>query len=62
MKDKKESGQFMFGKSSFLPQEETLEVGKKHKKLVIGIPKETQKDENRVALTPEAVGLLAGVL
>jgi len=58
MEDQKGSGQFAFDKSSFLPQEEMLEVGKKHKKLIIGIPKESQKDENRVALTPEAVGLL----
>lgn len=58
MEDQKGSGQFTFGKSSFLPQEEMLEVSMKHKKLIIGIPKESQKDENRVALTPEAVGLL----
>jgi alanine dehydrogenase len=58
MKDQKGSGQYIFGKSSFLPQEEMLEVAKKQKKLIIGIPRESQKDENRVALTPEAVGLL----
>ncbi|UCG28690.1 MAG: alanine dehydrogenase [Bacteroidales bacterium] len=58
MDDKKGSGQFGFGKGNLLPQEEMLEVGKRQKKLIIGIPKESQKDENRVALTPEAVGLL----
>ncbi len=44
-----------FGKASLLPQEEMLEVGKKRKQLTIGIPKEVQKYESRVALTPEAV-------
>jgi len=40
------------------PQEEMLEVAKKRKKLVIGIPREDQKYENRVPLTPEAVEIL----
>ncbi|MFC2086604.1 alanine dehydrogenase [Bacteroidota bacterium] len=42
-----------------LPQEEMLEIGKTKKKLFIGIPKENHKIENRVALTPEAVEVLA---
>ena len=41
------------------PQEEMLEVGRKGKKLYIGIPKENSFQENRVALVPEAVNLLA---
>ena len=49
---------FTFGKASLLPQEEMLEVGKKKKQLTIGIPKESQKFESRVALTPEAVDQL----
>ncbi len=44
--------------AALMPQEEMLEVGKKNKKLYIGIPKETSFMENRVALAPEAVGLL----
>ena len=44
--------------SSFMPQEEMLEIGKKQKKLLIGIPKENQKIEKRVGLTPEAVEIL----
>lgn len=44
--------------AALMPQEEMLEVGKKNKKLFIGIPKETSFMENRVALAPEAVGLL----
>ncbi len=49
---------FTFGKASLMPQEEMLEVGKSKQKLTIGIPKESQKLESRVALTPEAVDQL----
>lgn len=41
-----------------MPQEEKLEVQKKHHQLVIGIPKENDKYESRIPLTPEAVELL----
>ncbi len=50
--------QFTFGRASLMPQEEMLEVGKSKKQLTIGIPKEIQKFESRVALTPEAVDQL----
>jgi alanine dehydrogenase len=40
------------------PQEEMLEIGKKRKKIVLGIPKENHQFEKRVALTPEAVEVL----
>lgn len=43
---------------SLLPQEEMLAIGRKKGKLVIGIPRETTYQENRVALTPEAVQFL----
>ncbi len=43
---------------SYVPLEETLEILPKKKKLFIGIPKETSFQENRVALTPEAVSVL----
>jgi len=43
---------------SLLPQEEMLAISKKKGKLVIGIPKETSYQENRVALIPETVQLL----
>ncbi|MCC6186172.1 MAG: alanine dehydrogenase [Chitinophagaceae bacterium] len=43
---------------SYVPLEETLEILPKKKKLFIGIPKESSFDENRVALTPQAVALL----
>lgn len=43
---------------SYIPLEETLEILPKKKKLFIGIPKESSFDENRVALTPEAVAVI----
>ncbi|MBW6497745.1 MAG: alanine dehydrogenase [Bacteroidales bacterium] len=42
----------------FLPQEEMLEVKKRKNNLVLGVPRETAFQENRVALAPEAVSLL----
>lgn len=45
--------------TSLLPQEEMLEVKHTQKKLTIGIPKELSKFENRLALTPQGVELLA---
>lgn len=38
-----------------MPQEEKLETGKKHQKLIIGIPKEEDENESRISLTPFAV-------
>jgi alanine dehydrogenase len=43
---------------SYVPLEETLEILPKRKQLFIGIPKETAFQENRIALTPEAVSVL----
>ena len=43
---------------TLLPQEEKLEVGRRKKRLEIGIPKETSFQEHRVALSPDAVSLL----
>ncbi len=43
---------------SYVPLEETLEIVPKRKQLFIGIPKETDFVDNRVALTPEAVSVL----
>ncbi len=49
----------MFSKSwQFSTQEEMLEVRKRRHNFTIGIPMETAYDENRVALAPEAAGLL----
>jgi alanine dehydrogenase len=44
--------------TGLMPQEEMLEIGKKQKKLVIGIPKEDHLNEKRISLTPEAVEVL----
>lgn len=44
--------------TGFMPQEEMLEIGKKQKKLTIGIPKEDHEFEKRIPLTPEAVEVL----
>lgn len=44
--------------AALMPQEEMLEVGKKKKRLYIGIPRETSFQENRVALVPDSVALL----
>ncbi len=49
----------LFGSSGqFLPQEEMLEVKKRKNHLVVGIPRETAFQENRIALAPEAVAVL----
>jgi len=52
------SNPLMYG--GILPQEEMLAIGKRHKKLTIGIPREKQQVEQRVSLTPEAVEVLVG--
>lgn len=44
--------------ASLSPKEEMLETMNRHKKLYIGIPKETELLEQRVALVPESVGFL----
>jgi alanine dehydrogenase len=44
--------------TGLMPQEEMLEIGKKQKKLTIGIPKEDHDLERRISLTPEAVEVL----
>ena len=55
---KEKASQSAFSKGELLPQEEMLEISKKGKKLIIGIPKEVSPNENRVALAPHAVELL----
>ena len=49
---------FNFQQQGLMPQEEMLEVAKRQHQLVIGIPKESEKYENRIPLTPEAVVVL----
>ena len=43
---------------SYETLEETLDVKSKGAELFIGIPKEHSFSENRIALTPEAVGVM----
>lgn len=45
---------------AMLPQEQTLEVGRNKKRLLIGIPKEVTPQEHRVPLTPASVSVLTG--
>lgn len=51
------SKEFSFARG-LMPQEEMLEVSRQSKKLVIGIPKDTDETESRIPLTPEAVELI----
>ncbi|WP_124980412.1 alanine dehydrogenase [Nonlabens xiamenensis] len=44
-----------FTKDQLIPQEERLEILRTKKELFIGIPKETQHQEKRICLTPDAV-------
>jgi alanine dehydrogenase len=43
---------------SYETLEETLDIPPKAERMVIGIPRETAFQENRIALTPDAVGVL----
>lgn len=47
-----------FSKQQLLPQEEKLEVLKQKGELFIGIPKESQYQERRICLTPDAVNAI----
>lgn len=49
------------GKEWLLCQEKELFGDKFRKKLILGIPNETEKGENRVCLTPEAVQILVSM-
>ncbi len=52
--------QFPFSKG-LMPQEEMLEVGKQNKRIVIGIPRESDTAESRIPLTPEGVEILVNL-
>lgn len=45
---------------ALLPQEQTLETGRRRKNLFIGIPKEITAQEHRVPLNPASVAVLVG--
>ncbi len=44
--------------TALLPQEEHLETGRRKKRISIGIPKDSELTEKRIAFTPEAVNIL----
>lgn len=54
----KEALKALAREASLQPQEQLLEVSKHSQRLQIGIPRETSYQENRVALTPDAVAVL----
>ncbi len=58
MTEKKKTGFEALAKASLHPQEQLLEVRKRRHAFFIGLPKEISLQENRVSLTPDAVGLL----
>jgi alanine dehydrogenase len=58
MDGKKEAIKALAREAALMPQEEMVEVSKKQQSLTIGIPRETSFQEKRVALIPDAVGLL----
>lgn len=47
-----------FTKAQLLPQEEKLEITQEKSDLIIGIPKETHFQEQRICLTPDAIAAL----
>ncbi len=49
---------FPIGHHGMFPREEMLEIGKHKKQLIIGIPKETNRFENRIPLSPQGVEML----
>jgi alanine dehydrogenase len=53
-----ETGSFPIGKEYHFPKEEMLELERRRKSLLIGIPREDHKAENRVCLTPQSVEIL----
>ncbi len=49
---------FSFGRGALLPQAEMLAVESRKKNFIIGIPKEIDDNESRIALTPQATEIL----
>lgn len=58
MDSKKEAIRALAREAALMPQEELVAVANKNQSLTIGIPRETSFQETRVALVPDAVGLL----
>lgn len=49
---------FPMGHHGLFPREEMLEISKRKKQLIVGIPKEVNRFENRIPLSPQGVELL----
>jgi len=49
---------YAMNQTGLMPREELMEVGRKQKSMSFGIPREKEKGENRVPLTPQGVELL----
>lgn len=58
VKKKNYSSYEKLGREAFLPQEDILAIDQNRKQITIGIPKETNEFENRIALVPQSVELL----
>jgi len=58
MEEQGNKNQGTVGSAAFMPREEQLEISQRRKSISIGIPCDKGDDEKRIALTPEAVGLL----
>jgi alanine dehydrogenase len=58
MADKPNSGMFHFDEQQLMPAEEKLEVIKKEQRVIIGIPANTNEDEQCLPFTPQAVEML----
>ncbi len=58
MTDQAQHGMYHFDDQQLLPAEEKLEVRKKLPRITIGIPANTNKDENCLPFTPQAVEML----
>lgn len=58
MEEQGNKNQGTIGSAAFMPREEQLEISQRRKSISIGIPCDKGDDEKRIALTPEAVGLL----
>ncbi|SFE15360.1 alanine dehydrogenase [Thermophagus xiamenensis] len=55
---KSASQYFAINQTGLMPKEELLEIGKGQKSMSFGIPREHEKGENRIPLTPQGVELL----
>jgi alanine dehydrogenase len=56
--EKNASYYYAMNQAGLMPREELMEVGRKQKSMSFGIPREKEKSENRVPLTPQGVELL----